>query len=258
MESPLDFKLFQPKKELSTYIQGIWSAAVSPDSSGNVKRWLQGDACSGIIFNLGENIRLNDSQFSEKIILLPISMEAHSITLFPGAQLAGIRFHPGIGTGVFGAQNDKPMILTDCNQLQGLQSTIVRLEKAFGHQARIAVLYKWLKNRVDFSEVIPKSLLHSMSILKTAQKNRVSGSDIPLSQRQIERQFQQWVGMSPKRYQRILRVYKAINFLKHNPDTNLVTLALNNGFSDQAHMTREFNHIAKITPKRYSKRIVSR
>ena len=78
-------------------------------------------------------------------------------------------------------------------------------------------------------------------------------NDIPLSQRQLKRQFQKWLGMTPKNFQRIIRVKKVLNDLKLNPDTGLVSLAYNNGFSDQAHMTRELKKIAKVTPGQYSK-----
>jgi transcriptional regulator GlxA family with amidase domain len=61
--------------------------------------------------------------------------------------------------------------------------------------------------------------------------------------------------MTPKYYQRILRVKHAISFIKLNPQATLVDVTLENGFTDQAHMTREFTYIAKITPKKYSKLI---
>ncbi len=64
--------------------------------------------------------------------------------------------------------------------------------------------------------------------------------------------------MSPKRFQRILRVNNTISLLKSNPNTDLLELALDNGFIDQAHMTREFKQIAIITLKRFSKKIVCR
>ncbi|NQY35884.1 MAG: AraC family transcriptional regulator [Alteromonadaceae bacterium] len=68
-----------------------------------------------------------------------------------------------------------------------------------------------------------------------------------------ERQFQKWIGITPKHYQRIIRVTNTRNSLKRNPDVDLVDLALNKGFTDQAHMTREFKQIAQITPKKYTK-----
>ncbi len=69
-----------------------------------------------------------------------------------------------------------------------------------------------------------------------------------MSQRQIERLFKLWLGMTPKYYQRILRVKKVINFLRVHKKVNLADVSQQFGFSDQAHMTREFRAIACATP----------
>jgi len=39
--------------------------------------------------------------------------------------------------------------------------------------------------------------------------------------------------------------------LRAQPDLTLSELALEQGFSDQAHMTRECKQIARMTPKQY-------
>ena len=190
--------------------------------------------------------------------MLPVSQRAHSITLPQGSQLAGIRFHPGISFGIFGHRYDKPAALTDCTLLFEFQALAHHLSNTLGHHARIVVLYKWLNRVIDFSGVIPTPLSLALNVMSDTQSLSLLSRDIPLSQRQIERQFQKWMGMTPKQYQRILRVKKTLHFLKHNLDTDLVELAHDNGFSDQAHMTREFKQIAKITPGRYSKLVARR
>ena len=54
--------------------------------------------------------------------------------------------------------------------------------------------------------------------------------------------------MTPKQYQRILRVKRTINYIREHGQTNLAEVAQQFGFSDQAHMTREFRAIARLTP----------
>jgi len=71
----------------------------------------------------------------------------------------------------------------------------------------------------------------------------------------LERQFKSFPGMSPKYYQQIQRVKQALEDIKNRPDTDLVELALEHEFSDQAHMTREFKRIARITPNQYRRLI---
>ena len=54
--------------------------------------------------------------------------------------------------------------------------------------------------------------------------------------------------MTAKNYQSIIRIRKAISFIQENKQMPLVDVAAELGFSDQAHMTREFKTIARITP----------
>ena len=255
---PFSLRLFQPKGVLSSYVQALWSASVTEKRGDNIRRWLQGDACSGILFNFGGTIYLDEIECSSKIILLPVSKEAHSITLPPSSQLAGIRFHPGVGTAILGDAYDKPIPVNDSPRLNEFQVIVEQLMNTSEHYARMSIMYKWIKKIIHFPDVIPASLLRSLNVIPQAHKIGAIANDVALSQRQLERQYQKWVGMPPKQYQRIIRVKNTINALKNNPNTDLVELAIENGFTDQAHMTREFKQIAKITPKRFSNLIINR
>ena len=258
MDSSFILRLFQPKGRLSSYVQGVWSASVAPKDPGNIKRWLQGDACSGILFNLGKAIYLNETKYSDSVILLPISKQAHSITLPPGTQLTGIRFHPGISFGLFGKCHNKPVTVDDYSLQPEVQAIANRLINIHGHHARILALYKWLTKVIDFPDMVPVPFIQTMNALQKTQTLGLISDHIPLSQRQLERQFQKRMGMTIKQYQRILRVKKALNSLKINPASDLAALAFDEGFSDQSHMTREFKQIAKITPWQYNKLVTRR
>ena len=258
IDSSFIFRLFQPKGRLSAYVQAVWSTSISNEASGSIKRWLQGDACGGILFNLGGSIYLDENLYSTGEIVLPVSKQAHSVTLPPGSQLAGIRFHPGISFGIFRRHYNKPVAVKDYVLQPELRAVASRLVYTPGNQARIVELYKWLNKVIDFSRVIPEPLLQSINAMQKTQTIGIVGNGFTLSQRQLERQFQKRLSMTPKQYQRIIRVQKTLNFLKHSPKTNLVELALNKGFSDQAHMTREFKQIAKITPGKYSALVTRR
>jgi AraC-like DNA-binding protein len=57
--------------------------------------------------------------------------------------------------------------------------------------------------------------------------------------------------MSPKRYARLMRFRSLLASLRHAPADALGLLALEAGYSDQAHMTREFRAFAGVTPLQY-------
>lgn len=69
--------------------------------------------------------------------------------------------------------------------------------------------------------------------------------------KKIERLFHQYVGMSPKSYLRIIRVNACIDLSQFNSSCNLTAIAIDNGFFDQSHLTKEFKRITSLTPKQF-------
>lgn len=63
--------------------------------------------------------------------------------------------------------------------------------------------------------------------------------------------FKQATGMSPKRYARLMRFQQLMAAMRAAPGESLSELALAAGYSDQAHMNREFREFAGFTPLQY-------
>ncbi|WP_299496711.1 helix-turn-helix domain-containing protein [uncultured Shewanella sp.] len=258
MRTALDFTLFQPQKRFVNDVQALWSASVVSRSEQPVERWLNSDACSGMLFILGSDIDLDDTSFSKGVLLLPVSKKAQLIRMPPRTQLVGVRFHPGISFSFFGTLYRQPKYVPlniGEHFSADLNGLYCGLGKRQGHYAKITALYRWLLHTIESVNGIPLSL---MTALNALSQNIAVGSlreYVSLSQRQTERQFKTWMNMTPKYYQRILRVKSAMKVLKERSELSLVAIATNQGFTDQAHMNREFKHIANITPREYRIRL---
>lgn len=63
--------------------------------------------------------------------------------------------------------------------------------------------------------------------------------------------FRQAAGLSPKTYCRVLRFRAAVERTFAAPDASLADVALEAGYSDQPHFTREFRAFAGISPLQY-------
>lgn len=185
----------------------------------------------------------------EGVIMLPINKQAQRIVLSPGAQLAGIRFHPAIGYGVLGRHYDKPTLLSpEQDEQYRLYQIYNQLRLHKGNSSSLEILNLWAKKNLDFTNVLPDSLDKALQCIERDELLGQLSDSIDLSQRQIERIFKLRLGMTPKYYQRILRIKKTISFLRQHPNPNLADVAQQFSFSDQAHMTREFRAIACVTP----------
>jgi len=62
--------------------------------------------------------------------------------------------------------------------------------------------------------------------------------------------FRQQVGVTPKRYARIVRFDRALALLSR-PGASLTRVALDAGYYDQPHMNAEFRELAGLTPRQF-------
>jgi len=66
--------------------------------------------------------------------------------------------------------------------------------------------------------------------------------------------FRAAVGLTPKHYYRVKRFTTVLRSLAGSNSRGLADLAASVGYSDQAHLTREFREFAGVTPTRYRPR----
>ncbi|MCV2885043.1 helix-turn-helix domain-containing protein [Aestuariibacter sp. AA17] len=85
------------------------------------------------------------------------------------------------------------------------------------------------------------------NILDVQALSQVSNVSI----RQIQRLFARYIGISPKWLIRKYRLHRALEHLDIS-STDLTNLALNLGYADQSHFTRDFKQIIGHPPKKYT------
>lgn len=76
-----------------------------------------------------------------------------------------------------------------------------------------------------------------------------------LSQRQMQRKFQDLVGLTPKEYARIRRLRIALAKAVDARTKDWVEIALDTGFSDQSHFSREAAAMTGLSPMQFEARI---
>nr|WP_295921413.1 helix-turn-helix transcriptional regulator [uncultured Dyadobacter sp.] len=93
------------------------------------------------------------------------------------------------------------------------------------------------------------NLIHSAHGLLTVTQ---MASTLRVQERQIQRVFEQQIGISPKRYAGITRIQYFLKLLRtRQHDTPLAGLAYEGGFYDQAHLIRELKNISGLTPTQH-------
>lgn len=131
-----------------------------------------------------------------------------------------------------------------------------------------------------FYKVDPKVIIHELNMYFTVFLSKKADSDHHLikatqqyilqnkgilslkdledftgySERQLERKFDHYIGISPKKYSNITRLHYFLSIMKnHNTDENMTVLSYHAGYADQSHLIKDFKNNTGLTPTQYLK-----
>jgi AraC-like DNA-binding protein len=131
-----------------------------------------------------------------------------------------------------------------------------RITGCTDNRQRIALIGQFLLKRLSENEKPRKDFDYSLWQIGL-QKGRLPIKDIAgktnISERQLNRQFHTFLGVSPKEYARISRFLESLNALKRRGPDTLTGIAYESGYYDQAHFIRDCKAFAGLTPKEISR-----
>ncbi len=115
-----------------------------------------------------------------------------------------------------------------------------------------------------FSEFLAQETKSDYSFISTVQqyilknKGSVSSKELELftgySERHLERKFEDFMGVSPKKYSTIIRLHYFLSLINRGiAGDNMTALSYNAGYSDQSHLIRDFKTSVGLTPRQYIK-----
>ncbi|MBO9727202.1 MAG: AraC family transcriptional regulator [Chitinophaga sp.] len=254
------YKEIRPHHLLMDYVDAYW---VSTTVSLGQQRILP-DTCADIIFNIGEEIITidNGDKIAPHTAFAVGTMTAFQDSqIAAGTQLLGIRFRPG---GLYAFIGLPLQLITDIHLplkvMAGNWHTLLEpiLAKERSVPAKIRCLEKFLLQQLPEKKVITGSIHHTITQIQQSKGNvavEALAASVFMSPRNFERHFLQTVGVSPKKFSRIVRFIAIKQQLKGSTNTPLLSLALENGFYDHAHLTREFSAFAGVSPTTYLQRL---
>lgn len=165
---------------------------------------------------------------------------ARSLVIFL-TLLGSIRFLPSNGREIYDEGYDIGGMIGDGEMLR-----LVRAAGAAPDDAGIAAsVDAWLRHAFDRRGTRSEFLRLAAAMEEIGKGNRTVtqiASRLDLSERQLERSFQEHLGVSPKRYQQICRVTRSLQAMLSGSGDPL------DGFSDQAHQIRNWQTYLGFTP----------
>lgn len=190
-----------------------------------------------------------------------------NIPMEQGHTYFGVRFEPGVMpvflNGSFHDLIGENVDLSRCTRDRELPE---RIRDKHSFQERADYFVKYYREMLYANE--RESACSDKELLFMAVRDRIqeTGGRIKIkdledytgyTSRYIDRIFQQYIGMSPKMFARIVRFQNAINHLDHDNQISFSELAADHGYYDQPQFIRDFKTFAGTTPKEYRRRIIA-
>ena len=139
-----------------------------------------------------------------------------------------------------------PAIVGALQPLRGVRGILTRDELC-------SMFVNCLETLADSRQATPTYMRPVIEEIEVAHGNVRLGeleSRLGISERQFRRQFQRFVGMTPKTFCRTLQVNAALSALLARSERKLPELAVEFGFADQSHMIRAFAEFMGTSPTR--------
>jgi AraC-like DNA-binding protein len=164
----------------------------------------------------------------------------------------GAMLRPGAARLLFGATAaELAQRHTRLDDLWGRDAAIARerLLEAGAPERQLAVLESLLALRLPVVHGLHPAVAEALDRFHTLDSVHAVVKRSGYSHRHFIDLFRTAVGLTPKVYSRIVRFQKALR--RAASGASLATLAVETGYSDQAHFTRDFVEFAGVTPTAY-------
>lgn len=261
----LVLRRFTPSAALRSYVQCYWQAQgqegsepVGREPAG--RELLHPDGAAGLLFNFGGTLERNGERLRGTCWIDGPKRRTARLTVGSELDLLGVRFLPGMAFPFVG----EPLAALASGELTPGEA-LRRLELEALHErlletpdlaGRIGLLESYLLERLR-RHAAPRvpALTASLDWLQRHQGQANIATlvaELPFGQRRLERLFQQHVGLSPKRYVRLLRVARSRELIKQGgARLSLTDTAFAAGYFDQAHFIHDFKAVTGLTPGGY-------
>lgn len=255
-----------PHPRLAPFVQSIWASDAEPSRPGVVEHVLP-TGTMHLVFRLaGSPLRLcRDAAAGQWEILgwavvggARSGYYAKDVSAAPGS--VGAQLRPGASGLLFGV--DAAALAEQHTPLEALWAAgaglaLERIHAAVGNEARLAVLEKLLAERLPVVRALHPAVAQALHrwghapAVPVAELVQQSG----YSHRRFADLFRQGVGLGPKTFARVQRFQAVLRRAHAGAAVGLsppwAELALDAGYSDQAHLSREFSAFAGVAPEVY-------
>lgn len=251
------YKRVEPDKALRFLLDCYWFIE-DDDPTPRIQKIVP-DGYPEIILHYGDTYQINicGRWKSQPLHLFAGQIRKHFHLKNTGrSRILGVKLRPTAPTRLFGTDmSDVVDSVVDLRTIAGNRLDGV-VQRVRGHasleELTIALNDFWfgqisyLEPENKTVEIALESILSSHGTMKVSEL----AGQVGVSERQLQRLFARYVGLSPKRFARIVRLGRIFDLVQ-NGNPTWSELALDSGHFDQAHFIRNFQEFTGEDPSTY-------
>ncbi|MCP4131022.1 MAG: AraC family transcriptional regulator [bacterium] len=255
----IQYRWYKPKnpilKRLIKYFYSIES-----DSIIHLKHKILPTHEVRISFNLSEDIithEINNVKYSNGIFSSGIWNQPKLVNHNCKLNIIGFTIYPGAAYSLLKIPISEflnKIINMDCLIKDFSLEIAEKTGKIESASKKIKVIEEELIKMIDPDYFAGKEIFHAMSLLGSKNKfisiNQYC-NEFGINQRRLERNFNKYIGMTPKQFQKSNRFQNMMDKLILNKYPDLIDLAYDRGYYDQAHFIHDFKTYTGESPKQF-------
>lgn len=246
------YKEYLPSKELRPYIACYWESnrENNYDTINSQPKKVVPDGCVDIIFDangLNAGFKGEIVGAMDKVLILSQDGNVRNF---------GVRFFPGcahmfIKIPLIEIKNSSTSLTSIWNKEAEIIESLISDSKST--LERINIIEDYLKKILYDNSLVNFHLLNVLTRIYESKGNirlkNIAAREI-ISQRQIHRNFVNWIGLNPKSFIKVIRLQNIYNKALRYNYINILDIALSNGYYDQAHFIKDFKKFYGDTPSK--------
>lgn len=254
----MNYKTFEPIDALKPYVKYFWCLQNTCSGISQKNFRTIADGCPGLIFQNKDSgiFSKNDTPLPGIFLFGPTTKYA-AINITGNFNTIGAYFYPNALKSVFGFNAFE---LTDsCLDADMIAQKYAlhlsdQLQNISTPENQIKALSFFLMKELNANKKDDLLMQHALNMI-IFEGGNVSitklRQHLNISERNFERRFKQYVGISPKLFSRICLFQKTLKQLQNNQFNKMSDIAFDNDYSDQSHFIRTFKEFAGFSPQQY-------
>lgn len=258
------FYQIAPSVKLMPYIQSYWLGNFNVQSKKDYSQSVLPNGCVELIIHITNDhcfLNKGNSNWSKtpEFIMVGLYDKPYEVQFLQNVQVFGIRFYPDGIRNIFGiAPAEFKATYQDSTDVVGrmLQEFCLKVKSLHSFEEQAQLANKFVENQLASNKQSHDYTHEAMRLIRQVQgmsDYQKLTQQVPISLRQLQREFKALYGITVKDYMRLARISAIQNYMLTKKQ-GLTELSYNLNFSDQSHFIREFKTFMGITPKKFSKK----